>query len=65
MRNERNTIWKIVRALNDAESNGGLWLPNIQRPFVWSEDQIDKLFDSIMRQYLSRSRMTPASSTGI
>lgn len=51
MRNERNTIWKIVRALNDSESNGGLWLPNIQRPFVWSEDQIDKLFDSIMRQY--------------
>ena len=51
MRNERNTIWKIVRALNDAESNGGLWLPNIQRPFVWSEEQIEKLFDSIMREY--------------
>lgn len=51
MRNERNTIWKTVRALNDAESNGGLWLPNIQRPFVWSEEQIEKLFDSIMREY--------------
>jgi len=51
MRNERNTIWKIVRALNDVESNGGLWLPNIQRPFVWSEEQIEKLFDSIMREY--------------
>lgn len=51
MRNERNTIWKIVRALNDSESNGGLWLPNIQRPFVWSEEQIEKLFDSIMREY--------------
>ena len=51
MRNERNTIWKIVRALNDAESNGGLWLPNIQRPFVWSESQIERLFDSIMREY--------------
>lgn len=51
MRNERNTIWKIVRALNDAESNGGLWLPNIQRPFVWSEEQIERLFDSIMREY--------------
>lgn len=51
MRNERNTIWKIVRALNDAESNGGLWLPNIQRPFVWREEQIEKLFDSIMREY--------------
>ncbi len=51
MRNECHTIWKIVRALNDSESNGGLWLPNIQRPFVWREDQIEKLFDSIMRQY--------------
>lgn len=51
MRNERNTIWKMVRSLNDAESNGGLWLPNIQRPFVWSEEQIEKLFDSIMREY--------------
>lgn len=51
MRNERNTIWKIVRALNDTESNGGLWLPNIQRPFVWSEEQIQRLFDSIMREY--------------
>jgi hypothetical protein len=51
MRNERNTIWKIVRSLNDSESNGGLWLPNIQRPFVWSEEQIERLFDSIMREY--------------
>lgn len=51
MRNERNTIWKIVRTLNDAENNGGLWLPNIQRPFVWSEAQIERLFDSIMREY--------------
>lgn len=51
MRNERNTIWKMVRSLNDAESNGGLWLPNIQRPFVWSEQQIERLFDSIMREY--------------
>src|SRR5699024_10361150 len=25
--------------------------PNIQRPFVWSEKQIEKLFDSIMREY--------------
>lgn len=51
MRNERTSIWKVVRALNNPESDGGFWLPNIQRPFVWSEDQIAKLFDSIMRQY--------------
>jgi hypothetical protein len=51
VRNERNSIWKVVRALNDSESNGGFWLPNIQRPFVWSEAQIEKLYDSIMREY--------------
>ncbi len=51
MRNERTSIWKIVRTLNDPDSNGGLWLPNIQRPFVWSEEQIEKLFDSITREY--------------
>lgn len=51
MRNEKNSIWKIVKSLNDAEYSGGLWLPNIQRPFVWSEEQIERLFDSIMREY--------------
>jgi uncharacterized protein with ParB-like and HNH nuclease domain len=29
----------------------GFWLPNIQRPFVWKEDQIERLFDSILREY--------------
>jgi len=30
---------------------GGFWLPNIQREFVWKEEQIERLFDSILRQY--------------
>lgn len=51
MRNERADIWKLTRALNDEQANGGLWLPNIQRPFVWNEEQIERLFDSIMREY--------------
>lgn len=51
MRNERTSIWKVVKTLNDAEYDGGLWLPNIQRPFVWAEEQIERLFDSIMREY--------------
>ena len=50
MKNERSSIWKLVRSLNDSSSTG-LWLPNIQRPFVWSEEQIERLFDSIMREY--------------
>lgn len=52
MQNKKLTIRKIVSYLNDEESEGGgFWLPNIQRPFVWNEDQIGRLFDSIMREY--------------
>lgn len=46
------SIRKIVNRLNDENADGGgFWLPNIQRSFVWKEEQIEKLFDSIMRQY--------------
>lgn len=52
MQNRKLSIRKIVSYLNDEESEGGgFWLPNIQRPFVWSQDQITRLFDSIMREY--------------
>ena len=52
MQNKKLPIRKIVSYLNDDESEGGgFWLPNIQRPFVWGEDQMTRLFDSIMRQY--------------
>lgn len=52
MQNKKLSIRRIVSYLNDDESEGGgFWLPNIQRPFVWSEDQITRLFDSIMREY--------------
>ena len=47
----RTSLRKIVDYLNNSQENGGFWLPNIQRPFVWSEDQICRLFDSILRQY--------------
>lgn len=51
MKNQKQTIRKIVGFINNPEEEGGFWLPNIQRPFVWSEDQIARLFDSIMRDY--------------
>lgn len=52
MQNRKLSIRKIVSYLNDEEAEGGgFWLPNIQRPFVWTEEQITKLFDSIMREY--------------
>ncbi len=51
MKNQKQTIRKIVGFLNNADEEGGFWLPNIQRPFVWGEDQICRLFDSILREY--------------
>ena len=33
------------------EINYSLFLPHIQRPFVWEEDQMRRLFDSLMRNY--------------
>ena len=52
MDNKKLSIRKIVSYLNNHEAEGGgFWLPNIQRPFVWNEEQIARLFDSVMRQY--------------
>lgn len=46
------SIKSLLADINNADADGGgLWLPNIQRSFVWDEDQIARLFDSIMRQY--------------
>ena len=42
---------KIVGVINNPDEDGGFWLPNIQRPFVWGEDQICRLFDFILREY--------------
>ena len=51
MKNQKDTIRKMVSYLNNDDKDGGFWLPNIQRPFVWNEEQIERLFDSIMREY--------------
>jgi uncharacterized protein with ParB-like and HNH nuclease domain len=41
-----DTIHRIVDGVNQK-----YFLPDIQRPFVWKQDQIYALFDSIMRGY--------------
>lgn len=51
MKTQKLSLRKIMSYLNNPDEDGGFWLPNIQRPFVWSEDQICRLFDSILRQY--------------
>ncbi len=46
------TIKSFIADINNSDADGGgLWLPNIQRFFVWGEDQMERLYDSIMRQY--------------
>lgn len=52
MKNQKESIRRMVTYLNNEEKDSGFWLPNIQRHFVWSEEQIERLFDSIMREWL-------------
>jgi uncharacterized protein with ParB-like and HNH nuclease domain len=51
MNNQSETIRKFVTYINNNDHLGGFWLPNIQRPFVWSEEQIERVYDSILREY--------------
>jgi hypothetical protein len=51
MKTPKHSLRKVVSFLNNEEEDGGFWLPNIQRPFVWTEEQITRLFDSILREY--------------
>ena len=40
------TLFRLIEDINVS-----LFLPHIQRPFVWDEEQIVRLFDSLMRDY--------------
>jgi hypothetical protein len=40
------SLFRIIEQVNTS-----LFLPHIQRPFVWDEDQMERLFDSLMRNY--------------
>jgi len=37
MRNKKETIRKFVSIVNNEEEQGGLWLLNIQRYFIWEK----------------------------
>lgn len=47
----KHSLRKVVTFLNNPDEDGGFWLPNIQRPFVWSEEKTFRLFDSILGEY--------------
>jgi hypothetical protein len=51
MKTPKHSLRKIVTFLNNCDEDGGFWMPNIQRLFVWSEEQMCRLFDSIMREH--------------
>jgi Protein of unknown function DUF262 len=40
------TLFRLIEDINQS-----LFLPHIQRPFVWELDQMRRLFDSLMRNY--------------
>lgn len=65
MRNSKETFRKFTGYLNNEEQDGGYWLPNIQRPFVWKEEQIERLFDSILREYPIGSLLVWKTKSGI
>ena len=65
MKNQKVTIRKVVSHLNNPDEDGGFWLPNIQRPFVWGEDQICRLFDSILREYPISTLLVWKTTSGI
>jgi hypothetical protein len=41
------TLFRIIQDIDGSS----LFLPHIQRPFVWELDQMHRLFDSLMRNY--------------
>lgn len=46
------SIRSMIKEINNPDADGhGLWLPNIQRQFVWNKEQIARLCDSVMRRY--------------
>lgn len=57
MKTPKHSLRKIVSFLKNPDEDGGFWLPNIQRPFVWGEIQICRLFDSIMREYAALRKL--------
>jgi hypothetical protein len=65
VKNKTQTIRKIVGYLNNSAEDGGFWLPNIQRPFVWSEEQICRLFDSILREYPISTLLVWKTTSGL
>ena len=48
-----------IKEAIDYIDDGTYLLPAIQRKFVWDKDQIEVLFDSLMRSYPINSFMTP------
>ncbi|WP_297434944.1 DUF262 domain-containing protein [uncultured Clostridium sp.] len=51
MRYESISVKRVITYFNNPIEQGGFWLPNIEKEFVWREEQIEAIADSIMREY--------------
>ena len=51
----------IAGVVKDISANKYV-LPSIQREFVWSTSQIEKLFDSVMQDYSSGNKGIPRTA---
>ena len=51
----------IADVVKDISANKYV-LPSIQREFVWSTSQIEKLFDSVMQDYSSGNKGIPRTA---
>lgn len=53
MRNElfKNIPSKVGDLVKDVR-NGRIGLPDLQRPFVWKDNKVRELFDSMLKGYL-------------
>lgn len=50
----KNIPSKVGDLVNDVRT-GRIGLPDLQRPFVWKDNKVRELFDSLLKGYVKRS----------
>ena len=65
MRNElfKNIPSKVGDLVKDVR-NGRIGLPDLQRPFVWKDNKVRELFDSMLKGYEHQPPQAPGKLGG-
>ena len=50
IRDSNNVLQNLSDLIKDVR-NGKIGLPDLQRPFVWTDNKVRNLFDSMMKGY--------------